>query len=38
VIRGKACGIYVADMKVVVPETSAVRYPDVITAIRATVE
>jgi Uma2 family endonuclease len=29
-IRGKGCGLYVADMKVVVPEIPAIRYPDVV--------
>lgn len=29
-IRGKRCGLYVADMKVVVPEIPAIRYPDVV--------
>jgi Uma2 family endonuclease len=29
-IRGKDCGLYVADMKVVVPDVPAIRYPDVV--------
>src|SRR6202011_1137160 len=29
-IRGKRCGLYVADMKVVVPDLRAVRYPDIV--------
>jgi Uma2 family endonuclease len=29
-IRGKGCGLYVADMKVVVPDIPAIRYPDVV--------
>src|SRR5438270_11816337 len=29
-IRGKGCGVYVAVMKVVVPEVPAIRYPDVV--------
>ncbi len=29
-IRGKGCGLYVADMKVAVPEIPAIRYPDVV--------
>jgi len=29
-IRGKGCGLYVADMKVAVPEIPAIRYPDLV--------
>jgi Uma2 family endonuclease len=29
-LRGKGCGIYVADMKVAVPDVPAVRYPDIV--------
>jgi Uma2 family endonuclease len=29
-IRGKRCGLYVADMKVGIPEVPAVRYPDIV--------
>jgi Uma2 family endonuclease len=29
-IRGKGCGLYVADMKLAVPEIPAIRYPDVV--------
>ncbi|MDB5072912.1 MAG: hypothetical protein JWM87_4023 [Candidatus Eremiobacteraeota bacterium] len=29
-IRGKGCGLYVADMKVAVPDVPAIRYPDIV--------
>jgi Uma2 family endonuclease len=34
-IRGKRCGLYVSDMKVVVPEIPAIRYPDVVVTCNA---